>query len=32
MRSWGREFVHVCSGLLGRLAQVGANLDGFGAL
>ena len=27
----GREFVHVCFGLLARLVQVGANLDGFGA-
>ena len=27
----GREFVHVCFGLLGRLVQVGANSDGFGA-
>ena len=31
-RAWAREFVHVCFGLLGRLVQVGANLDGFGAL
>ena len=31
-RAWGREFVHVCCGLLGPLVQVGANLDGFGAL
>ena len=31
-RAWGREFVHVCFGLLGRVVQVGANLDGFGAL
>ena len=26
-RAWGREFVHVCFGLLGRLVQVGANLE-----
>ena len=32
MRVWGREFVHACFGLLGRLVQVGANLEGFGAL
>ena len=31
-RAWGREFVHVCFGLLGPLVQVGANSDGFGAL
>ena len=32
MRAWGRESVHVYFGLSGRLVQVGANLDGFGAL
>ena len=26
-RAWGREFVHVCFGLLRRLMQVGANMD-----
>ena len=31
-RAWGCKFVHVCFGVLGRLVQVGANLDGFGAL
>ena len=31
-RASGREFVHVCFGLLGPLVQVGANSDGFGAL
>ena len=31
-RASGREFVHVCFGLLGPLMQVGANSDGFGAL
>ena len=30
-RASGREFVHVCFGLLGPLVQVGANSDGFGA-
>ena len=28
-RASGREFVHVCFGLLGPLVQVGANSDGF---
>ena len=32
MRASGREFVHVCFGLLGPLVRVGANSDGFGAL
>ena len=31
-RAWGREFVHVCFGLLVPLVQVGVNLDGLGAL
>ena len=31
-RAWGREFVHVCFCLLGFLVQVGANLDGLGAV
>ena len=30
-RASGREFVHICFGLLGPLMQVGANSDGFGA-
>ena len=30
-RASGREFAHVCFGLLGPLVQVGANSDGFGA-
>ena len=31
-RASGREFVHVCFGLLAPLVQVGANSDGFRAL
>ena len=29
-RAWGREFVHVLVLILGRLVQVGANLDSAG--